>query len=309
VRAPERPTRALTWATLALLIVIWGTTWAVIRVGLRGIPPFTGVALRFAIAAAVLLALVPVFGVKLGRQPNERRLWWVNAFLTFLIPYGLVYWAEQWLASGLTAVVFATFPLMTALAAQFLLPSERLTPRSLAGILLGFAGIAVLFSGDLQTLGGSRVVKVAALLLIAPLCAGLGSVIVKRWGSGVHPLSTAAVPMAITSVSMGLLAWRAESARPVTFDTPTVLSLLYLALIGSALPFTLYFWLLRSESATGLSMINYATPILAVAMGTLFLGEPFTLRIVVGAALVLAGVAVALRRRGGHEGPPAHYDS
>ena len=269
-----------------------------IRVGLRGLPPFTGVAIRFTIASVVLLALVPVFGVKLGRQPYERRLWWVNAFLTFIIPYGLVYWAEQWLPSGLTAVVFATFPLLTALAAHFLLPSERLTLRSFAGILLGFAGIAVLFSGDLRALDGSHVAKVAAVLLIAPFCAGVGSVIVKRWGSGVHPISTAAVPMAITSLLMGLLAWLAESARPVTFDTPTVLSLFYLALIGSSLPFTLYFWLLRSKSATGLSMINYATPILAVAIGTLFLGEPFTLRIVVGSALVLAGVAVAVRGGG-----------
>lgn len=267
-----------------------------IRVGLRGLPPFTGVAVRFAIASVVLLALAPVFGVKLGREPYERRLWWVNAFLTFIIPYGLVYWAEQWLPSGLTAVVFATFPLLTALAAHVLLPSERLTLQSFAGILLGFAGIAVLFSGDLRNLGGSHVAKVAAVLLIAPFCAGLGSVIVKRWGGGVHPISTAAVPMAITSLLMGLLAWLAESARPVTFNTPTVLSLLYLALIGSSLPFTLYFWLLRSESATGLSMINYATPILAVAIGTLFLGEPFTLRIVVGSALVLAGVAVAVRK-------------
>lgn len=278
-----------------------------IRVGLRGIPPFTGVAIRFAIASAALLALAPVFGVKLGRVPNERRIWWLNAFLTFCIPYGLVYWSEQWLPSGLTAVIFATMPLQTALVAHFLLPSERLTPRSLAGILLGFAGIAVLFSGDLQTLGGSQVAKAAALLLIAPFCAGLGGVIVKRWGSGVPPLSTAAVPMAITAVLMGALSRLVESGRPVTFNTPSVLSLLYLALVGSAVPFTLYFWLLRKESATGLSMINYATPVLAVAIGTLFLDEPFTPRIVVGSALVLVGVGVAMRK--GNRSPSSEDQS
>ena len=80
-----KPSRALTWAALALLILIWSTTWAVIRVGLRGVPPFAGVALRFGIASVVLLALAPVFGVKLGRQPNERRIWWINTFLTFTI--------------------------------------------------------------------------------------------------------------------------------------------------------------------------------------------------------------------------------
>ncbi|MFL6258267.1 MAG: DMT family transporter [Thermoanaerobaculia bacterium] len=290
-----KPSRALTWAILGLMILIWGTTWAVIRVGLRGLPPFTGVALRFAIASAALLALAPVLGVKLGRVPNERRIWWVNAFLTFCIPYGIVYWSEQWLPSGLTSVIFATMPLQTALVAHFLLPSERLTAWSLTGILVGFAGIAVIFSGDLQALGGARVAKVAALMLIAPLCAGASGVAVKRWGSGVHPLSTAAVPMAITAVLMGAFSRLVEAGRPVTFDTPTVLSLLYLALIGSAVPFTLYFWLLRNESATGMSMINYATPVVAVAVGALFLSEPVTPRIIAGTALVLLGVGMALR--------------
>ena len=291
-----KPSRALTWAVLALLILIWSTTWAVIRVGLRGIPPFTGVALRFGLASAVLLALAPAFGVKLGRQPNERRVWWVNTFLTFTIPYGILYWSEQWLPSGLAAVIFATMPLQTALVAHFVLPDERLTARRSLGVLVGFGGIAVLFSGDFQALGGGQVARAAATMLIAPLCAALANVAVKRWGGGIHPLSIAAVPMAVTAVLMGTLSRLVEAGRPVTFNTPAVLSLLYLGLIGSALPFTLYFWLLRRQSATGMSMINYATPVLAVAIGTVFLGEPITLRIVLGSALVLIGVAVAMRK-------------
>jgi drug/metabolite transporter (DMT)-like permease len=301
-----KPNRLLTWAALAALILIWGTTWSVIRIGLRGIPPFAGVALRFALASAVLLALAPVFGVKLGRQPNERRVWWVNTFLTFTIPYGIVYWSEQWLPSGLTAVIFATMPLLTALAAHFALPAERLTARTVAGIVVGFAGIAVIFSEDFRTLGGSQVAKAAAVLLIAPFCAALANVAVKRWGGGIHPISISAVPMGITALIMGSLAWLVEPVRTASFNTLTVLSFVYLALIGSAVPFTLYFWLLRSQSATGLSTINYATPIIAVAVGTLFLGEPFTARIVAGSALVLVGVALTVRKGSGRpEIPPA----
>jgi drug/metabolite transporter (DMT)-like permease len=266
----------------------------VIRVGLRGIPPFAGVALRFAIAGVVLLLLAPALGVRIGRHPRELRVWWINTFFTFTIPYGVLYWSEQWLPSGLAAVVFATTPLLTALVAHFALPSERLAARSVLGVLVGFGGIAVLFSGDLRALGGAQVAKAAAVLLIAPLCAALSNVGVKRWGGGVPPLSIAAVPMAVTALLMGLLSRLAEAGRPVVFDTVSLLSLLYLGLVGSALPFTLYFWLLRRQSATGLSMINYATPILAVAIGTFFLHEPFTLRVVAGSALVLAGVALAL---------------
>jgi drug/metabolite transporter (DMT)-like permease len=291
-----KPTRLLTWLALAALILIWGTTWAAIRVSLEGFPPITGVALRFALAAVVLLGLAPAFGVRLGRSATERRLWLANTVLTFTIPYGVLYWAEQWVPSGLASVIFATFPLLIALIAHFVLPAERLTPRSVLGVLLGFAGIAVIFSEDFRALGGARVFSAAAVLLVSPLLAACGSVAVKRWGTGIHPISTAAVPMAVTGLLMGALSRVVEADRAVTFATKPVLALLYLAIVGSALPFSLYFWLLKHQTATALSMINYATPIIAIAVGTLFLREPVTARIVAGSALVLVGVAVAMRR-------------
>lgn len=276
-------------------MLIWGTTWAAIRIGLLGIPPITGVALRFAIAAAVLFAFIPIFGVKLGRSRREIGLWISNTLLTFVIAYGVLYWAEQWVPSGLAAVLFATFPLFVAVIAHFALPAERLTPASIAGVLVGFAGVAVIFSEDFQALGGPKVLLAAAVLLVSPASAAFGSVVVKRWGEGVHPLSISAVPMALTGVLMGALALAVESGREVTFDTRSILALLYLALVGSALPFTLYFWLLKYQAASRLALINYATPVVAVAVGSLLLDEPFTLRILLGAALVVAGVAVAVR--------------
>jgi len=292
-----KPNRILTSIVLALLILIWGTTWAAIRVSLEGLPPITGVGLRFAIAATVLLALAPAFGVRLGRSATERRLWLANSLLTFIIPYGVLYWAEQWVPSGLSAVIFATFPLLIALIAHFALPGERLTSRSVLGVLVGFAGVAVIFSEDFRALGGPRVLTAALVLLVSPLLAAFGAVAVKRWGAGIHPISIAAVPMAITGVLMGALSRVVEADRAVTFATRPVLALLYLALVGSALPFSLYFWLLKHQSATALSLINYGTPIIAIAVGTLFFAEPVTARIVAGSALVLVGVAVAVRKR------------
>ncbi|HEX9945337.1 MAG TPA: EamA family transporter [Thermoanaerobaculia bacterium] len=292
-----KPDRALTWAVLAALTLIWGTTWAAIRVSLEGIPPIAGVALRFGIAAAALFAVVPVLGVRLGRSRTERRLWLANTLLTFAAPYGVLYWAEQWVPSGLAAVLFATHPLIVALAAHFVLPDDQLTRRKLLGILIGFAGVAVIFSEDFRALGGSRVATAAAVLLVSPFCAALANVAVKRWGEGIHPISISAVPMGLTALLMGALSWLVEADREFAFGTAPVLALLYLAIIGSALPFTLYFWLLKHQTATALSLINYATPVIAVALGTLFLDEPFTLRILIGAALVLVGVGVAVRRK------------
>ena len=120
------PSPARILVTFIVLTLIWGTTWAIIRVGLEGIPPFTGVALRFAIAGAVLLVLARRAGIPLGRMRTERRLWIVNAVLSFCVSYGVVYWAEQWLPSGLASVLFATFPLWVALLAHLALPAERL---------------------------------------------------------------------------------------------------------------------------------------------------------------------------------------
>lgn len=302
--------RLADFATLALLTLIWGTTWAAIRVGLRGIPPFTGVALRFALAAMALAAVARAMGVRLRPPPTPAavwRVWLVNAALTFIVPYGVVYWAEQWVPSGLTAVLFATSPLWVALAAHLALPGERLRAPTVAGVLVGFAGVALIFSDDLRALGGPRVAGAAAVLLVAPFAAAFGVVLVKRWGAGVHPLSVAAVPMALTGAAMGVVAAVAESGRPPRFDATSVAALLYLALCGSALAFALYFWLLRRLPATTLSLINYLTPVVALLIGGAALGESFSARTLAGAALVIGGIAVAMRANhaGGSRGGKA----
>jgi drug/metabolite transporter (DMT)-like permease len=341
--------RLADYATLGLLTLIWGTTWAAIRIGLRGIPPFTGVALRFGIGAVALLAVARGLGVRLrgratrpedaalsllpvpepaprapepsigasvaaapppGPRPSTAaltaappaspwRVWLVNAALTFCIPYGVLYWAEQWVPSGLAAVLFATSPLWVALAAHLVLPGERLRASTVAGVLIGFAGVAAIFSEDLRALGGPQVAGAAAVLLIAPFSSAVGVVAVKRWAAGMHPLSVAAVPMALTGACMGCVAWVVERGQPLRFDGSSVGALLYLALCGSALSFALYFWLLARLPATTLSLINYLTPIVALLIGGMVLGESFSLRALGGSALVVAGVAVAMRGGGG----------
>jgi len=294
--------RSLTYAALAVLILIWGTTWAVIRIGLRGLPPFTGVALRFGIAAAVLFATARVTGVKFSRGRRVQLLGAVNAALTFSLSYGVVYWAEQWVPSGLASVLFATFPLMVAVLAHFLLPGERLQVASAVGILVGFLGVVVIFSEDLARLGGQQTARAAWIFLLSPLAAATANVVVKRWGKGIHSLSLTAPPMAATAVIMAVVALAFERGRMLSFDATSVGALLYLSIAGTAVTFFLYFWLLDRLPATRLSLITFAIPVVAVSVGTLVLEEPFTDRMFVGSALVLVGVALAVRfsRRTGH---------
>lgn len=276
-------------------MLIWGSTWAAIRVSLEGIPPLTGVVIRFTLACALLLSLAPVFRIRLGATAIERRLWWVNAVLTFTISYGLVYWAEQWVPSGLAAVIFATFPLFVAVLAHFFLPGERIRPATVVGVVIGFIGVAVLYSEDLGALVGPRAGFAAKVMLIAPVASAVANVAVKRWGSGVSPLSVSGVSMGLGAMLVVPFAWMVERGRDVTFSMRPVLAVIYLAVVGSAVAFTVYYWLLRKLPATSLSLINYATPVVAVLIGTLVLGEPFTLRILIGAGLVVFGVAISMR--------------
>jgi drug/metabolite transporter (DMT)-like permease len=239
----------------SILILIWGTTWGAIRVGLRGIPPFTGVALRFGLASLILLAAAWGSGIPLGRARRERRLWVINALFTFSASYGIVYWCEQYVPSGLTAILFSIFPLFVALLAHFFLPGERLGGMALAGILLGCAGTALIFSEDLEHLGGPKTALASGVMLLSPLVSALANVAVKRWGAGIHPLSLTAVPMGMTGLLMGSVAWLTERRLPISFDATSLAALLYLSLFGSALAFTLYFWLLSHATATQVSLI------------------------------------------------------
>ena len=287
--------KSLTHGALALLILIWGTTWAAIRVGLEGLPPFTGVAIRFGIAAVVLLGVAVALKWPLGSGRRAYLLWIVNATLSFSISYGVVYWAEQWIPSGLAAVLFSTFPLFVAVMAHFWLPGERLRLVSVIGVLLGFAGVVTIFSDDLIGLAGRQTRLAAIVFLISPFVSALANVAVKRWGGGLHPISLTAVPMAMTAGSMGVLAALVERGRGISLDVASTAALFYLAIFGTAVTFFLYFWLLDRLPATRLSLITYGVPIVAVTVGTLLLGEAFTPRMLLGSLVVLAGVGLVVR--------------
>jgi len=291
------PGPALKAVAIGVMIAIWGTTWAAIRVGLEDVPPFTAVALRFALASVVLLGVALALGLRPGVAARERRMWLVHGPLSFAVSYAVTYWAQQWVPSGLTAVLFATFPLFLALLAHPFLPGERLGPTAVVGVLLGFAGVAVIFSEDLAVLGGREVALASAVMLLAPLASAVGNVVIKRWGEGIHPVTLNFGGMALTAVVVGALAAVVERGRPVEMTTPAVLSILYLALFGSALAFCLYFWLIQHMPATQLGLIAYAIPVVAVCVGAIAFDEPVTARLVVGAALVIAGTTLASGRR------------
>jgi drug/metabolite transporter (DMT)-like permease len=303
----SQPRRLLLNLALAALTLLWGTTWAAIRIGLEGVPPFTGAAVRFVLGSAVLLALAPLFHVSFGRRPHEVRVWLANGIFLFIGSYGAVYWSEQWVPSGIAAVLFATFPLFVALLAHFLVPGERIRPKTIGGLGLGLAGVALIHSEDFGSITDRHTAVATLVFMISPVSAALANVLVKRWGREVHPVSTTAVPMMIGAVGLGTGAIAFERSAPMRWDALSIGIVIYLAVFGTVVTFLLYFWAMKHLPVTRVSLIAYLTPIVAVAIGTLFLDEPLTWRIALGAAGIIGGVAIAggRRPRGGPVRSPA----
>ncbi|MCA9709660.1 MAG: EamA family transporter, partial [Myxococcales bacterium] len=179
---PPGPGRSTLVLSVGVLCVIWGSTWLVIKAGLADLPVLSGAAARFTLAAGLLAILAPALHRREGGRAPTPRLWLGMGLLNFAIPYGLVYTAETVIPSGLAAVLWAVFPMMTAAVAHVWLPGERLRRHQWLGTAVGLAGVAVLFSTDLRAIG-PEALAFGALLLLSPLSAAFGQVLIKRDGA------------------------------------------------------------------------------------------------------------------------------
>ncbi len=283
-------------AAFVALCVIWSSTWLAIKWGLQDLPPISFAALRFVIAIIALLV------VSIGRVPllpRTRADWWLLAFtgmLMFAINYGLLFWGELHVSSGLAAVLQAIIPVAGMAFAHWLLPSEPMRWQRVVGAVLGVVGI-VLICGRLLDHGGIITFWAGLAIVIGGVGAAFSNVLLKRQALELAPAMIAAWQMIFGTVpllSLGLI----HDGNPLRFhwSTVSVLCLLYLAIVGSALAFLLLYWLLPRMPVNNLQTISLITPPGAVAIGWLLGGETFSLWSLVGGALVLAGVWMIFRK-------------
>ena len=300
--------RTRIWGLFGLLAFIWGSTWLVIKVGLADLPPFLAAGLRFALAAACLAALARARRIRLPRRRGEHALLLVVGMTTISASYGIVYWAEQYIPSGLTAVLFATHPFFTLILAHLVLAAERITAPKALGVTIGFLGVLLVFRGDL-TIDDPRGATAAAIFLLAPFISAAGNVMVKRWGTHLHPFQLSILPMAYGAAALLGTSLVVEGGARAEWSPVAVGSVMYLALLGSVVTFVGYYTLLKEVPVTTLNLLAYVYPLVAVALGYAVLGEVLDRPTLVGGALVLTGIAVATwrRRRGvtrpGRESP------
>ena len=277
-----------------LLCVVWGSTWLVIKVGYGGLGPFNVAALRFLLAGALLAALVPAFR---ARWPRGRAEWTLVLFVgavLFAADYGLIYWGELRIESGLTAILFATMPLATALLAHLYLPAERLSARTLAGGLVAFLGVVALFADRLRIDAADALPMLA--IVGSAVCGAASTVAIKRHGHDLHPAALNAPAMLAGALLLGLASLAVGDGLGVPRAPGAWAALAYLVLAGSVVTFLLYFWLMKTWRATTLSFIAIFTPVIALLLGFVFLDERPTPWTGLGAALILGGVVLAVRK-------------
>lgn len=280
------------WLGLATISFIWGSTWLAIKVGLESVPPFLGVGLRFIIAGLILVVIVRVRNITIPLDRNAVMLYAILVFLSYAIPFGLVYWAEQHIPSGLASILFAGFPFWVGIFSHLSLPGERMTVFKLAGIVLGFAGLFIIFFEDIHWTDSYGLLGMIAILICTVLQA-LCTVIVKKHGQTMNPFAMNLVGMSGGGLLLFGLGISVESFGDIRWDAAAIGSILYLAAFGSVVAFVTYYWLLKRIEAVYLSLTTFINPIIAVILGAVILSEELAPAVLLGAGFVLAGILVA----------------
>jgi drug/metabolite transporter (DMT)-like permease len=273
----------------AMLCLIWGSTWLTIRFGLESLTPIYSAGIRFLLASFFILILMKIRGVRLQLDKISVRLYLTMGFFSFVIPFGLVYWAEQFVPSGMASVLFAVFPFFVAIFSYFFITSESIDIYKIMGIILGFSGIVIIFS---DSFGGDitdYLIGMFAIVLSATMQAGI-AVTIKKFGHHLNPLAMNFIPMLIAGISMITIGLAIENTSTNRFDLNAILSILYLAFFGSVITFTSYYWLLKKISVVILSLIAFITPIVALILGFLIYDEQLSTLDFVGSGFVLMGV-------------------
>jgi drug/metabolite transporter (DMT)-like permease len=275
-----------------LICLIWGSTWLGIRIGLESLPPLISSGFRFLIAAIGIWIFMKVRRIELQKDKLAIKLYLLMGVFSFIISYGLVYWAEQYVPSGLASVLFGIYPFFVALFSFFFLPDEKIGSYKIIGMVLGFIGIVVIFSESFGSELSFNVIGMIAVLLSGIIQAAI-AVIIKKEGKPLNPLSMNFIPMLIAGIGLTILGFLFEDSTKINLDAKAIISVLYLAIFGSIVTFTGFYWLMKKVNVIILSLIAFITPIVALFLGWLVYNETLTQENIIGSVLVLIGLLVA----------------
>jgi drug/metabolite transporter (DMT)-like permease len=274
--------------------LVWGTTYLAIRIALDTIPPFLMAAFRWLAAGSILVTMLKIRGEHLPGRST-----WPSIALLGLLMIGLgnggVVWAEQTVPSGLTAVLVAALPFWMLGVERFMPHSQRVTLLQWAGLVVGFIGIVVLVCPEVRLEGGSGFLEGVAAVQLACLGWAIGSSYSRRRVRDENVIATASFQMLFAGAALLFVGLLRGEWSALAFTNRTAGALAYLVVAGSVVAYSAYAYALKHLPVATVSLYAYINPVIAVVLGTLVLNEPFSTRIVIAGAIVLAGTAMVRR--------------
>jgi drug/metabolite transporter (DMT)-like permease len=287
--------RAVVWSLYTACVLVWSSTWVVIALGLEDVAPFFGAGTRFVLAGVGVLTAAVLLKRSLR---TDALLAGLIGVLPFATSYGLIYWAEQYVTSGLAAVLFGVLPLYVALLAALFLPEEPLRPRLIVGVAIALGGLVLAFGESLDLGTGEHTALAALAVVLSPLASAIGNIATKKRMQGLDPLVMNGWAMVTGGVLLLAFSAPTEDWGATTWSFTTIGSIVYLAAFGTGFTFVTLTVLLRELPAVTVSFISMIIPFGALALGAVFRDETVTVVAVGGALLVVAGIAVAQFRFG-----------
>jgi drug/metabolite transporter (DMT)-like permease len=275
-----------------IISLIWGSTWLAIRIGLESLTPFLSAGLRFLVAALVIYLLMMYKKLPIQNDKVALKLYFQMGFFSFIIPFGLVYWGQQFIPSGLASVLFGVYPFFVAVFSKISMPQEKIEVIKIVGMIFGFAGIVFIFSDNLDFKLDSDFLGMSAVLLSGIMQSAI-AVAIKKNGKHLNSLSMNFIPMLLAGFVMTIGAFFVEDLTRVVVDFKAVSTVLYLGVFGSVVTFTSYYWLLKRINILLLSLIAFVTPVIALILGWVFYNESLQKHHLIGSGFVLIGLLVA----------------
>ena len=277
--------------------IIWGTTYLAIHVALETVPVLLVAGIRWMSAGVLLCGVMLV----MGRRLPPPRMWGALALLGFLmniVGNGFVVFAQQYVASGLTAVLIATTPFWSALLERLLPNGDRFSPRALVGLVIGFSGIVILVWPEMSQGGAGGRAFVGGVIAIQLACIGwvIGTSYARRHELGNDPFPSTALQMVFSGVMLLSAATAHGDWAELSFTARTAAAMAYLAIAGSLVAYSAYIYAIQHLRLSLVSLYAYINPMIAVALGTVLLREPLSPRIMLAALLVLAGTWIVGRK-------------
>jgi drug/metabolite transporter (DMT)-like permease len=285
--------KILVWLVLC---VIWGTTWIFIKIGLEDLPPIGFAAARFLLAAVILALIIKVQRLPLPTTAREWKLIALTGVLQFSINYSTVFWGEQYISSGLAAILQTMIMVFGLLLAWLFLPSERITRLKVFSVLLGIIGVAAIFIDQLRVENLMAFAGCAAIVLGA-YAAAQASILIKARGSALHPASLA-FGQILCGLPLLVVYSLTQEGNPLSYHWTwrALVCVSYLTIFGTIAAFWLYYWLLSRIESTTAMMISLVTPLIAVLVGAIFLDERLPPQTLLGGVLILASIGLVVLR-------------